>query len=546
MSENKRVTRRQVIIRGGYAGAGVMGLNAFLAACGGGGGDGKTDGTPATGDPAGDVARGGAIVWALSADPTFMIPYGATLTETRQATEFVYQSLLQWDKDLKIIPALAESYDTPDDKTYVFKLRQGVTFHDGTPFTAKDVVYSAELWLDPPPPGTPDTVSQVPGIDKVEAVDDATVKITMKTPDARLPGFLAWGRYSSIVPDGLYDKIDPRTEANGSGPFSLVEFRQNDRITYKKNPKYWDPELPGVDDLTLRVLPDEQGRLAALKSGEIHGCTVSSDIAKTLEADPNIEVLKGNITAHREIQFTIKKGEKKPWHDVKVRQAINHAINRQDVIDRVFGGNADWSSIIPPGYGDFPVSQEELKSNFQAYDVDKARTLMTEAGVADGFKVELQVFTATADTQQIAQIIQQQLKEIKVELTLRPLEVAVFAKNNGAGDFDMQLTTRGMRGDVAGYTSDFDPEAAIFPVWFPGADQNPQIGELIKQGFTTLDQAARVPIYKQIQELVLPDALHIPICNPYKFQAMSKNVKGMYVGYTDFNPGLVEARMAKA
>jgi peptide/nickel transport system substrate-binding protein len=546
MSED-RTTRRQIIVRGGYAGASVMSLSAFLAACGGGGNktNANQDDTP-KGAPVGDAARGGAIIWALSADPTFMIPFGATLTETRQATEFVYESLLMWDKDLKIVPALAESYETPDDTTYIFKLRQGVTYHDGTPLTAKDVVYSSGLWLDPPPPGTPDTVSQVPGIDKVEAVDDQTVKFTMKTPDARLPGFLAWGRYSSIVPEGLYDKIDPRTKANGSGPFSLVEFRQNDRIAYKRNPKYWNKDLPGVDDLTLRVLPDEQGRVAALKSGEIHGCTVSSDIAETLKADPNLAVIKGNVAAHREIQFTIKKGEKKPWHDVKVRQAINHAINRQDVIDRVFGGNADWSSVVAPGYGEYPISQDDLKNNWQAYDVDKARTLMQEAGFADGFKVELQVFTATADTQQIAQIIQQQLKDIKVELKLRPLEVAVFAKNNGSGKFDMQLTTRGMRGDVSGYTSDFDPDSPIYKIWFEGYDADPQIGELIHKGFTTLDQAARVPIYKQIQELVLPAALHIPICNPYKFQAMSKNVKGMYVGYTDFNPGLVEARMAKA
>jgi peptide/nickel transport system substrate-binding protein len=546
MSED-RITRRQIIVRGGSAGAGVFGLSTFLAACGGGGSSSKSGGgTPATGESAANVARGGAIVWALSADPTFMIPYGATLTETRQATEFVYESLLMWDKDLKIIPALAESYTTPDDNTYEFKLRPGATFHDGTPLTAKDVVYSIKKQMAPPPPGTEDTLSQVPGIDKAEAVDDATVRIMMKTPDARLPGYLAWGRYSSIVPDGLYDKIDPRTEANGTGPFSLVEFRQNDRITYKRNPKYWNKDLPGVDNLTLRVLPDEQGRIAALRSGEIDGCTISADLAETLKADANIVVLKGNIAAHREIQFTIKKGEKKPWHDVKVRQAINHAINRQDVIDRVFSGNADFSSFVPPGYGDYPLSQEDLKSNWQAYDVDKARGLMQEAGMADGFKVELQVFTATPDTQQIAQVIQQQLKDINVELTLRPLEVALFAKNNGAGDFDMQLTTRGMRGDVSGYTSDYDPAAPIFDIWFPGYKPDPKVGKLITQGFTTLDQASRLPIYKQIQEMVLPQALHIPICNPYKFQAMTKKLKGMYVGYTDFNPGLVEARMAKS
>lgn len=540
---DSQVTRREILVRGGGVSVGVIGLGVLLSACGS-----DDDGGAATssgGATTADAARGGAITWALSADPTFMIPFGATLTETRQATEFVYESLLQWDKDLRIVPALAESYTTPDDRTYEFKLRADVRFQDGKPLTARDVVYSIGKQLDPPPPGTPDTLSQVPGIERAVAVDDQTVQIIMREPDARLPGYLAWGRYSSIVPEGLYEEIDPRTEANGTGPFQLTAFKQNDRVTYRRNTTFRESDLPGVDELTLRVLPDEQGRIAALKSGEIDGCTVSADLAETLEADPNLEVLKGPVAAHRELQFTIKKGERKPWHDQRVRQAINHAIDRKDVIERVFAGNADFSSIVPPGYGEFPLSQEELEGDFQAYDVERARQLMADAGLADGFKVELQVFTATSDTVKIAQLIQQHLKEIKVELELRPLEVAVFAKNNGEGNYDMQLTTRGMRGDVSGFTSDFDPKSPIFGVWFPGyTEQDPEIGKLIKEGFTTLDQDARLPIYRRIQELVVPEALHIPICNPYKFQAVTKKLEGMYVAYTDFNPGLVTARIA--
>lgn len=544
---DSHVTRRDVLVKGG-ASLGVLTFGGLLAACGGGGGStvaGTTTGGAGT-IPAG-AARGGSITWALSADPTYLIPYGATLTETRQATEFVYESLLQWDRELNIVPALAESYSTPNDRTYEFKLRADVKFQDGTPLRAKDVVYSINKQLDPPPPGTPDTLSQVPGIAKVVAVDDLTVRIVMKDPDARLPGYLAWGRYSGIVPDGLYESLDPRTEANGTGPFQVVDFRQNDRVSYKRYDGYWNPELPRIDELTLRVLPDEQARLAALRSGDIDGCTVSADLAETLNSDPDIELLKGPVAAHREIQFTIKKGEKKPWHDIRVRQAINFAIDRRDIIDRVFVGNADLTGVVPPGYGEYPLTQEELESTYTPFDVDRARSLMEEAGFADGFTVEMQVFTATNDTVKIAQLIQQQLKEIKVELQLRPLEVAVFAKNNGEGNYDMQLTTRGMRGDVSGFVSDFDPASPIYQIWFPGwTDAPPELGKLIKQGFTTLDQAKRVPIYKQIQQIALEQAVHIPIANPYKFQAVNKRVQGMYVAYTDFNTGLVTATVDQA
>jgi peptide/nickel transport system substrate-binding protein len=546
---DSQVTRRDVLVKGG-ASLGLLSLSGLLAACGGSGGGGGPTAVATTGagtTAAAGGATGGSITWALSADPTFMIPYGATLTETRQATEFIYESLLQWDKDLNIKPALAESYNTPDPKTYEFKLRPGVKFQDGTPFTAKDVVYSINKQLDPPPPGTPDTLSQVPGIAKAVAVDDLTVQIIMKEVDARLPGYLAWGRYSGIVPKGLYENLDPRTAANGTGPFKLTQFRQNDRVDYERNTGYWNPDLPHADKLTLRVLPDEQARIAALRSGDIDGCTISADLAETLTSDANLQVLKGPVAAHREIQFTIKKGPKKPWHDQRVRRAISYAINRQDVIDRVFVGNADLTSVVPPGYGEYPLTQDELKSNYAAYDVDKARSLMQEAGFADGFKVQMQVFTATNDTVKIAQLVQQQLKDIKVELDLKPLEVAVFAKNNGEGNFDMQLTTRGMRGDVSGFVSDFDPASPIYSVWFPGwTDAPPELGKLIHEGFTTLDQAKRIPIYKQIQQIAMDQAVHIPITNPYKFQVVNKRVHDMYVAYTDFNPGLVTATVDPA
>lgn len=540
--EELRPTRRQAL-RGAGALLGGLGIGLPLVGCGGARGRALTVSGAGMSAP-----RGGTITWALSSDPAFLVPYGATLGATREATEPIYESLLTWDRELRIRPALARSYSTPDQTTFEFRLREDAVFHDGRPLTARDVVYSIGLQRRPPPPGTPDMAVHVPSITGAEAVGDHVVRIATAGPDARVPGFFAWGRHSAIVPEGLYDRIDPRTEAIGTGPFRLVGYRQNDRIAFERDRRFRDPALPGVDALTLRVMTDEQGRLAALRAGQIDGCVVSPDLADVLTADPGVVVLKGLVAAHRELQFTIGTGERRPWHDRRVRQAISHAIDRQDLIDRVYAGYAEFSGVVPPGYGDWALDDAELRRDLLAHDVARARALMEQAGLADGFAVELAMPSSIPDIVKTAEVMQQQLRQIKVELRLRPMELAAFAKDNGAGRFDLHLTNRGMRGDVAGFVTDFDPREPLYrDVWFPGAREvDPQLGRLIAEGARTLEQPARRPIYDRIQRLALKEALHVPICNPYKFQAVSKQLVGMYVAYTDFNPGLATARIEES
>src|SRR5690606_26891746 len=153
--------------------------------------------------------------------------------------------------------------------TYIFHLRQGVKFHDGTEMTAKDVKYSLDNAISPPEPGAP--VPYFGNIASVDIVDDYTVKITMKTVDPTLPGVFAWAGYSPIVPEGIYDRINVLSEGIGTGPFRLVEYVQDDRIVYEAFPDYWKPAVPCIQKLTLKALTDEQARVAALRAGEIDG-----------------------------------------------------------------------------------------------------------------------------------------------------------------------------------------------------------------------------------------------------------------------------------
>jgi peptide/nickel transport system substrate-binding protein len=481
--------------------------------------------------------KGGKLVWALESDPVNLIPYGGVSTSNMWGKEFIYDSLLAWDKDLKVIPALAESYETPDPMTYVFKLRKGVKFHDGKVLDADDVKYSFDVYKDPPPPAAKSLQFNFTSVDVVDA---NTVKMTLPKPDPTIPGVLAWTRYTPIVPKGAFEKINVSSQAIGTGPYKLVEFVPNDRVVLTRNPDFWRPGLPYLDDITLKVLPDEQSRLAALRSGTIDGGTFSSDTADTVKSDKSLTILTGLVASPKVIQFTIKEA-KKPWNDVKVRQAINMTINRQTIIDNVYGGNAELSGPIPPGYGDWPIPASDLASKYYKMDVAGAKKLMADAGFAQGFPVTLQAISAPRAYTQIAEIVREQLKAIGIDVTVQPLEIGTFAKNIGNGDFDWGSTGRGMRGDPSGFVNDFNKGTANYPVWFNGGYDNPELDKLYNDALQTVDQAKRKPMYQRIQEIILTEVPNMYTVQDKKFQIIRNRVKNMYVSFTDFNSGLREA-----
>ena len=234
--------------------------------------------------PAAAPKRGGSVIWAIEQDPVYLIPYGAGPTANHWGNEFMYDSLVAWDRTLKVVPALAASWEIPNDHTYVWHLRKGVRFHNGKELDAGDVVYSMALQKAPPPPGQDQGF--FPAIASVEAVDKYTVRFTMARPDASVFGYLAWARYSAIIPEGEWERLDLRTHGIGTGPFKLVEYQPNDHVQYVRNAEFWQPGLPYLDDLTLKVMADEQARVAALRAGAIDGATLSSDAVQPLKSDP--------------------------------------------------------------------------------------------------------------------------------------------------------------------------------------------------------------------------------------------------------------------
>ena len=519
----KRVSRRALLARGAALGLSAPVLAGLMAA--------REQVASAQATPQAEPA--GEIVWALETPPPNIIPFGAISGAAWNGKEFMYDSLLEWDENLIIQPALAESYETPDDTSYVFHLRQGVLFHDGAEMKAADVKYSLDMAPAPPAPGA--VVPFLGNIASTEVVDDYTVKVTMSKVDPTLPGVLAWGGYTPVVPAGIYDRINVLSEGIGTGPFKLTEYVQDDVIVYEAFADYWKEGIPCLSKLTLQSLTDENTRVSQLRSGGIDGGSFTPDIAATLEGEEGIEILRGLTSAPRVIHFNTVNDV--PWRDARVRQAINKCVDRQQIIDNVYGGQAELTNAVPPGYGDYPLPSERL-AELYAVDVEGAKALMAEAGLGDGFSVTLQSIAAPPDYTQIAEIVKESLKQINIDVTVEPLEIGQFGDNIGAGTFEWASTARGMRGDPSGYVIDFRSGTGLNVKWFGEGWKNDQIDALYDQALTTLDQTQRPALYHQIQELIATDVPNMYTVNPYKFQAVRSRVTGMYVYFGNTNKGL--------
>jgi peptide/nickel transport system substrate-binding protein len=526
-----RISRREALKRGAAIGLGTSAL-ATLAGIGSHAASAQ-DATPFP-------APSGEVTWGLETVVPDIIPVGGIALAEWQGKEFMYDSLMAWDPDLNVIPALATGYDNPDDKTYVFHLRPNVKFHDGSTMTAKDVKYSLEKALDPPAPGV--KIPYIANIASVDVVDDLTVKITMSKVDPTLPGVFAWTNYTPVMPEGMMEKIEFLSNGIGTGPFKLVEFNPEDSIVYEAFPDHWNPGVPRLAKLTIKMQKDPASRVASLQSGDTIGTTLSADQAQTFANNSDFTILSGLTSAPRVIQFSMVKDV--PWRSLQVRQAINCAIDRQEIIDKVYGGQAELTGVIPPGFGDWPLSNDELAAGYKQ-DVDKAKQLMAQANMSDGFKVTLQAIS-DPDYTQISEIIKEHLKAINIDVTVQPLEIGTFAKNIGSGDFEWASTGRGMRPDPSGHVVDFRSGTANNKVWFGDGWKNDELDKLYDEALATLDSATRHADYKRIQEIILDEVPNLYTVQPKKFQVVSNQLENMYVFYGNTNPGLRTASLKQS
>ena len=522
------LSRRDLLAKAGAIGAGAVAAGSLA-----GGAAAASKASFATPK----IRRGGRLVFGLESDPVAVAPFGMAPGAAHWGKEATYDSLAEFDKGLNIKPALATSWKYENKTSMLFNLRKGVKFHNGKELTADDVVYSVKLMKNPPPPGSLTVAANVPAtILSAEAVSKYVVRLKLSAPDARIPGFFAWQRYGPMVPEGLYDQINVSRNAIGTGPYKLVGFNPLDRVELVRNESFWKTGQPYMDAITLKVMTDEQARVAALRAGAIDGATLSVDVARSLRGDGNLQVLSNLNAAFRELQMTLKPGRNEPWADVRVRQAVNYAINRQQIIQNVYSGEAAYTSYVPPGYGPWPLSEADLKRKYAKFDLPAAKKLMADAGMSKGFSVEMTI-VSLQDYPSVAALLVQQMKQINIDVNVRGTEIGTFAAIYNAGTYNWFLNGRGMRGDVDGYVQEFHPASATFKAQTP-AYRNLKAWKDIGNGRIQLDEKKRLPMYKDAQAQLWANPIQMPLVAIRKYQVFNKRVQNMYVAFSDFNTGL--------
>ena len=342
----------------------------------------------------------------LAAEPSAMDPHYHNLSPNNSILSHVFERLIEPDEKQRLTPGLAESWKVIDDTVWEFKLRKGVTWHDGSPFTADDVIFTFQR--APNVPNSPSSFAAAVKGKTIKKIDDYTVHISAGSVSPTLPNELA----GLLIVSKKHGE-GARTEdynsgkaAIGTGPFKLVKFTPSDRIEFERYDGYWGPK-PRWTKVTFRPISAGPARVAALLAGDVDLIedTPTADIER-LKKDPKIEVSQG--VSNRLVYFFIdhardvtpfakaKDGSeiKNPFKDKRVRQAMNKAVNRDAIVSRVMEGVAiPASQFLPDGY--FGVS-DKLKP--VAYDPEGAKKLLTEAGFPNGFKLTLHTPTGATPT----------------------------------------------------------------------------------------------------------------------------------------------------
>jgi peptide/nickel transport system substrate-binding protein len=444
----------------------------------------------------------------------------------------VYDRLFeQSPKGMK--PMLAERWETSaDGRTWTFRLRRGVKFHDGTPFNATAVKESIARVMNPDLKLR--QASKWAGVTSVDVVDDYTVKITTSKPLGALPGNLSHQAGGSIQsPTAAKAGKFPV----GTGPFKLVEYVPDERLVLEANKDYWGG-APGVDRLVFRIVPEARTRLAMLQSGEAHVIyNVAPNELDGLRKDAGIRVETPPSAGWRIFGFNV---QRKPFDDVRVRQALNHAVDKDAIVKNILKGVGHVAdSPFGPGMFTYtPIMK-------YAYDPAKAKKLLADAGYPNGFKTTAIVSPSEiSGGAEVAAAVQAYFQQVGVQMEIVSLE---------QGAWLAELTKPQPQNKVEIFQYQYggaDPDALRLVLhsgeWPPRRNaafyKNERLDRLFDEGAATADQARRAETYRQIQKLVMEDAPWLFVADWAHADAWRANVQG--VSYVLQDIGLIDLRKA--
>ena len=419
-----------------------------------------------------------------------------------------YNRLVEWGADGKIEPVLAESWTTsPDGRMWNFKLRRGVKFHHGRELVADDVKFTYDRVMDAKV-GSGGR-GYFLAIDAIEVPDRYTLRIHTKQPSASLLAALA-GNWSAIVPRDEYEKRgDLRRTAIGTGPFILQEWMPQSHLKARRNPDYWDKGKPYVDAVEIKIIPDEASIIAQLRTGNIHHALLEDNKNYLLVKDD--KRLRALRSPRLGFDCMVMNHGRKPFEDVRVRQAISLAIDRTEVLQVAASGLGQVTGPLTPAMKPWALPTDAFKEWYTP-NPERARKLLAEAGFPNGFKTTLKVIPTFPTMVAGSQVIAAQLKRIGVDAQIIQEEYGVWIKNIIKPSFNFDMTMQLTNGEP-------DPDSLLYRrlssverQWTNGGD--PEIDALLEQGKLVIDQTKRKEIYDKVQRLMVEKALMVWTFSP--------------------------------
>jgi peptide/nickel transport system substrate-binding protein len=410
----------------------------------------------------------------------------------------IFEGLTRFGPDGAVLPGLAESWEVSDDGlTYTFHLRSGVTFHDGTTMDAKDVVFTLDRARAED--STNAQKALFAGIEAVTAVDATTVAVKLSAPNGNFPFNMAWGDAVIVAPESIGDTA---TKPVGTGPFTFAEWVQGDHVRITRNDAYWG-EAPALAEATFKFISDPNAAFAAMMAGDIQAFPnfPAPETLSQFEADPRFAVIVGSTEGETILSTNNKSG---PLADVRIRKALAHAINRQEIIDgAMFGYGTPIGTHFAPHNPDYV----DLTGG-SAHDPEMAKALLAEAA-PDGLSLRL-ALPPPAYARRGGEIVAAQLRAVGVEVEITNLEWAQWLEQVFKGkDFDLTIVSHTEPADINIYAR---------PEYYFQYD-NADFQALIEKLAVTSDPAMRRELNQQAQRMIAEDYV-----NGYLFQLAKTGV----------------------
>jgi peptide/nickel transport system substrate-binding protein len=485
--------------------------------------------TTAPAAAAGTPKKGGTLRAANNIEVATLDPLTSGFVAEREIYYNIYDSLVAIDTSLKIIPALAESWETPDPKTYIFHLRQGVKFHDGTDFNADAVKFNLDRYLNDK---TSRRASEISSIQAMDVTDPYTLKVTLKAPFAPFLANLVDRAGMMLSPKAIQAggaDFSRKPVGAGTGAFKFVEWVNNDHLTMTRNPNYWKKDasgtqLPYLDGVVFRPITDSTVLLTNLKTGDLDASWVvpAKDVA-SLKTSTDVVLRQAPGLNFNAFEFNT---QKEPFNKKELRQAFAEAIDRDQINKTINFGT--WQV----GQGPIAASSWAFNPDLKPYtgDVAKAKQYLAAGGQPNGFTFDYEGVSGSPVEVQLLQLIKDQVAKAGITMNIVLAEAVKAQDDAQKGIF---------QAEDYGWSGRIDPDGNTYNQLHTGGSlsdtkySNPQVDDLLDKARGTTDQAQRKDFYQQAEKLIVDDAPMAWYGFAPGYLITRPNVQGMQV-YADY------------